>query len=382
MQVRLGLLRLVDGAAPVLAAARGLLAAEGLEMRFSVEPSWATLADRLAWGALDAAVMLPPLALAAAAGLRGGGVPLVVPMGLSAGGNSIALGHAPAEAAAGGGGAVACGRRLLRWLRAQSAPPRFAVVHAFSTHAVLLRYWLAAAGADPDGDIEIVVVPPQHVTAALAEGRIAGFCAGAPWGEAAERSGAGRVLFGSSAIWQGHPEKCLALAAPWAAAHPAAVKGLLRALLQAGRICDRPAEADGLAALLAARLDLPEDAVRATLPGGQALERVRFAAGATWYPWLSQGAWWAAQMGRWGWLPPAADALALAHEVYRPDLLAPAAGELGLPWPVAGAKTEGGHSCPWRLPGNPEPLPLEADQFCDSLIYSENGQILQGVPTH
>jgi two-component system, oxyanion-binding sensor len=39
--------------------------------------------------------------------------------------------------------------RLLEWLHAQRTRPRFAVVHAFSTHNLLLRYWLASGGADP-----------------------------------------------------------------------------------------------------------------------------------------------------------------------------------------------------------------------------------------
>ncbi len=140
--------------------------------------------------------MLPPLALAAALGLRGPPGRLLVPMGLSAGGNTVTLGRAAAEAvqtAPVASDALAAGRRFGTWLRAQSAPPRFAVVHAFSTHNLLLRYWLAASGLDPDRDISTVVIPPEQIEPALAEGRIAGFCAGAPWGEHAAQRGSGQV---------------------------------------------------------------------------------------------------------------------------------------------------------------------------------------------
>jgi ABC-type nitrate/sulfonate/bicarbonate transport system substrate-binding protein len=93
---------------------------------------------------------------------------------------------------------------VLEWLRsyrrANGRPPGFAVVHHFSTHNRLLRSWLAAAGAKSERHVETVVTPPEQVAAALADGRIEGFCAGAPWGDVAEADGAGRILLGSSAI--------------------------------------------------------------------------------------------------------------------------------------------------------------------------------------
>ncbi len=44
---------------------------QGIDVQISIEPSWSNIADKLTYGVLDAAVMLPPLALAACAGLRG-----------------------------------------------------------------------------------------------------------------------------------------------------------------------------------------------------------------------------------------------------------------------------------------------------------------------
>ena len=64
--VRFGLLRLADSAPAVVAVQRGLFRELGLQVELSVEPSWANIADKLAYGVLDAASMLPPLALAAA----------------------------------------------------------------------------------------------------------------------------------------------------------------------------------------------------------------------------------------------------------------------------------------------------------------------------
>src|SRR4051794_35510385 len=207
--IRVGLLRLVDSAPIVLAEAHGLFRDQGLDVRISIEPSWSNIVDKLAYGVLDAAIMLPPLAFAARAGLRGPKVRLLVPMSLSQGGNTIVGSNAAAASLTENGATQRLG--LLEWLRAQQTRPRFAVVHAFSTHNLLLRYWLALGGADPDKHIETVVIPPEQVVEALAAGTISGFCAGAPWGDVAEAQQAGRVLIGTSAIWPFHPEKCLCL---------------------------------------------------------------------------------------------------------------------------------------------------------------------------
>src|SRR5271166_2177449 len=210
--------------------------------------------------------------------------------------------------------------------------PRFAVVHAFSTHNLLLRYWLAAGGADPDRDIETVVIPPENVVAALAAGTIAGFCAGAPWGDVAERENAGRILIGTSVIWPFHPEKCLCFSETWAEANPDLMHHLLRAVLQAQIRCDQPKEASRIAVLLSDPdgLNLPEAASRAALPGGSGPELIRFHAGEAWFPARAHAVWFLGQMRRWGWLGEKADLPALAAGVYRPDLLASAVEAEGL----------------------------------------------------
>ncbi|HEX2942824.1 MAG TPA: CmpA/NrtA family ABC transporter substrate-binding protein [Rhodopila sp.] len=329
-RIRIGVLRLVDSAPVIVAEADDLFEEQGLDVTISIEPSWANIADKLTYGVLDAAVMLPPLALAACAGLRGPKARLLVPMSLSQGGNAItvrtdvadALVHADAPARL----------RLLDWLHTQRTPPRFAVVHTFSTHNLLLRYWLASGGADPDRDIETVVIPPEDVGTALAQGSIAGFCAGAPWGGVAERSGAGRILIGTSAIWPFHPEKCLCVGAAWAESHPDLLIRLQRALLRAQIRCDDVEEAPAIAALLAdpEGLRLPEADARAALPGGGGAELIRFHSKAAWFPARAHAEWFIGQMQRWGWMPDGIDTPALARTVYRPDLLAPAIEEEGL----------------------------------------------------
>jgi NitT/TauT family transport system ATP-binding protein/nitrate/nitrite transport system substrate-binding protein len=296
-----------------------------LRVSLSIEPSWANIADKLSYGALDAAVILPPLAIAIAAGLRGVRRRLVLPMGLSAGGNALTVTPALAARVGVAGSALDRACRLKAAL-ADIPPPRLAVVPGYSTHNLLLRYWLASGGIDPDHEVEIVTLPPEATAAALADGAIDGFCAGAPWGAVAQASGAGTRLIGTTEIWALHPEKALAVDAAFAEAEPAALGALLRALLRAGLLCDDPAGDARLVARLAAAdgLALPEGATRANLAGP---DRPVFAAGATSLPSLEHAAWFGEQMRRWGWMEAA------LPDLYRPDLWSEAASDLGLPVP-------------------------------------------------
>jgi ABC-type nitrate/sulfonate/bicarbonate transport system substrate-binding protein len=366
VRFRLGLLRLTDSAPVLLAEAAGLFAAEGVAVDVSIEPSWANIADKLSYGALDAAVILPPLAIAIAAGLRGARRRLVLPMSLSSGGNTVTLAAPLVQRIGVMGSALERARRLKAAL-AEIAPPRLAVVHGFSTHNLLLRYWLAAGGIDPDCDVEILTLPPEATADALAAGAIDGFCAGAPWGAAAEASGAGARLVGTAEIWGAHPEKALVVDAALAEAKPAALRALLRALLRAARLCDDPAGDARLVALLGAAdgLALPEAPTWAVLAGP---DRPAFAADAAGFPFVSHAAWFAGQMRRWGWMESGMPAL------YRPDLFIEAARDLGLPIPYAAAKPEGGHAENWLLDAAPVRLSMRPELFCDAGIFDEDGQ--------
>lgn len=322
-QIRIGMLRLTDSAPVVVAKSQDIFGALDLDPILSIEPSWANIADKLTYGLLDAAVMLPPLVLASALGLRGPAAKLIVPMGLSQGGNTIVLGGEAIKESA----SLPPGARLVAWLASQTGRPRIAVVHRFSTHNLLLRYWLALTGVDPDRDIETVVVPPEQVVPALASGQIAGFCAGAPWGMTAEMAGAGSVLLGTSDIWPFHPEKCLAVRADWAAANPRALTRLLRALMRAQVVCDQPEAADDVVAALADEggLALPREAARAALPGGSSPEQIHFHGAGAAFPAPPHAMWFLRQMRRWGWLVEETNITLTARAVYRPDLFSLAA---------------------------------------------------------
>jgi ABC-type nitrate/sulfonate/bicarbonate transport system substrate-binding protein len=378
-KVTLALLRLTDAAPLIVAKELGAFADEGLDVRLSIEPSWANIADKIACALIDGAVILPPLAFAISLGLRRGPTPLIVPMSLSLKGNTITLAdHLAADILRGGDGrspstALEAARCFAATCRA-GGPPRLAMVHAYSTHNLLLRYWLAAGGLDPTREVELSVVPPADVVDALHSGTIAGFCAGAPWGVVAARAGIGRTVALTSDIWNNHPEKALAVSRRWAENNPDNLQRLLRALLRAARYCDDPGNARIVADLVAETLMLDPAAVLASLPGaaaddGPGAALSTFFANAATFPWRSHAVWFLREMARWGYVDRTLDVPAVAASVYRPDLYRLAAAEVDVAAPLDDTKSEGEHGAGWTLASTGAPIAMGPDRFCDGAVF-------------
>ncbi|MDR3517768.1 MAG: CmpA/NrtA family ABC transporter substrate-binding protein [Azospirillaceae bacterium] len=372
--LKIGLLRLTDAAPVIVAHEFGFFAEEGLAVTLSVEPSWANVADKLAYGFLDAAVILPPLAFAITLGLRGTPQSLLIPYHLSLGGNTITLAKdlaATVRTTAASEG-ITMADAFARCFRQAADAPVMAVVHAYSTHNLMLRYWLASAGIIAGRDLTLSVVPPARSVEALESRRIIGFCAGAPWGDVAARAGAGATIATSHHVWRNAPEKAFALRESWVRDNPGALSGVLRALLRAAKFCDAPENSAYTAALLSRReyLDVDSHAILSSLPGGGRSDTTsvfyRFAAT---FPWRSHALWFLTQMARWGLIDTAVSRRDLAFQVYRPDLYRAALEPTGEPVPLIDTKREGEHREPWTLPAAPTPIAMAADPFCDGAIF-------------
>ncbi|RBP00951.1 NitT/TauT family transport system ATP-binding protein/nitrate/nitrite transport system substrate-binding protein [Roseiarcus fermentans] len=370
-KIAIGLLRLTDSAPAIVAHAFGFFADEGLDVALSVEPSWANVADKLAFGALDAAVIVPPLAFAVSLGLRGPAEPLIIPYNVSLGGDMITLAKDLAAQLRDDARGVGYAAALAARLKASEGEQTLAVVHDYSTHNLILRYWLAAAGALAERDYAVIVTPPARMVEALGSGRIAGFCAGAPWGDIAERAGVGATVATSGDVWRNGPGKALAVRERWAEQRPEALSGLLRALYRGARFCDAPANATYVAALLSRRAWLAVDshAILSSLPGTHGRNETLFHGSAATYPWRSHALWFLTQMTRWGLVEPGLPLRPIAERVYRPDLYAAALAPVGAPIPASDRKREGEHAADWSLPASPAPIPMGPDIFCDGAVF-------------
>ncbi len=386
-EIRAGIMPLLDSALLVVALERGFAEAEGVQLSLLRESSWANIRDRLAVGHFDVAQMLAPMPIACNLGLTPLAARTLVPMALGLGGNAVTASTALWQAMLGEGAPedldpAGTGRALAAVIRRRTIvePLRVAVVHPHSAHNYELRYWLAAAGIDPDRDVEIVIVPPPLMADALGAGRIDLYSAGEPWNTVAVAKGVGRIVTVKAAIWKSSPEKVLGVAAPFAERHPEALAALLRALYRSAAWCAEPAHHVELAQLLA-RPDYVGCPAEHLLPaltgvidvGGGATLRVPdffvpLARAAT-FPWKSHALWFYTQMVRWGQVVASPENEAIARETYRPDLYRAALRPLGVALPGANAKVEGALEVPTPVGSAGASLTLGPDGFFDGRIF-------------
>jgi len=382
-ELRIGVIPLVDAAPIVSALHLGLFERYGLDVTVSVEGAWASIRDKVAAGVLDAAHMLAPMPIAATLGIDGVGVPMLTALSLNLNGNAITVSDALfGRMQVDGLDPVQAGQALKRVLdadREAGAPPCvLAHVFPFSAHHYELRYWLAGSGIDPDHDLRLTVIPPPQMVEQMTQGRIDGFCVGAPWGGVAEARGVGRSIVNTHQIWHHSPEKVLGVTREWADAHPQTHLAMISALLQASRWLDedtghRHQAADWLVA--SAGLQAPIEVIREALtphpdgdPRGPGLV---FHQGGASFPWGSHALWFMGQMRRWGQYhgDPAQD-LSLAKASYRSDLFRVAARHCGIAAPAQDSKREGLHAASWQSPAEDgSNMRIGSDLFFDGARF-------------
>ncbi|HEY0340722.1 MAG TPA: CmpA/NrtA family ABC transporter substrate-binding protein, partial [Steroidobacteraceae bacterium] len=283
------------------------------------------------------------------------------PISVGLGGNAITVSlplwdEMAREGASSGSFTSAQGAALKRVIdsraRAGRPPLTFGMVYPFSCHNYELRYWLAAAGVDPDRDVRLVVIPPPLLADTLREGQIDGFCVGEPWNSVAVDAGIGAIVTPTTALWPFSPEKVLGCRAEWAERYPEQLAGLLRALYRAAVWTGLPENHAAVAQLLAepryigtsAGLLQRALAGRLTLlPGAQPVSVTDFFVPASHhanFPWVSHALWLYTQMVRWRQVEFSPGHLAAVRATFRPDLYRSALAGLDPDIPATDLKSE------------------------------------------
>lgn len=384
--VRAAFLPLTDSAVLVAARERGFAEAQGIELDLVRTTSWATLRDRLVYGQVQAAQMLAPLAVAVTLGLSQQPAALAAPFKLNSNGNMLVMSGAFAAAlepdlAARLADPLGTGHDFATAIGLFRRKPIIGIVHRFSGHALMLRYWLGSVGVDPDRDVVLRVLPPSLTVEAMRLGEIDGFIAGDPWPAAAIAQGLSEAVAIGARIWQRGVEKVLALRTDWMEANAGTVDRLLVALSGAARWCDDPANRAGLAELLARPDYVGEPAawIEASLEGrviprngAPAIDQpdfLLFHREATAFPWRSQALWIYSQLVRWHQAVPSAGAEAAAGAVFRPDVYRRALGGSGEPMPGASMKLEGAVGVSTGVGAHHGALTLGPDRFFDGRVF-------------
>jgi two-component system, oxyanion-binding sensor len=379
--VRLGFLPLVDAALPILARELGFAEEEGIDLVLLRDMSWATVQDRLLYGHSDAAHLVAPLAIATSLGLGRPAVPISVPFVLGLNGNAITLRPelaAQITTVGSPGDVTAIGAKLKSLAVSASQmgrPLRLGVVHRYSSHNYMLRYWLRGCGIDPNSEVQIITIAPPFAADALAAGEVDGICVGAPWNSVAVERGVGAVVATTSQIWRRGVEKALAMKTEWMEAEGELAHRLIRALYRAGIAFIDPARVEQIGDILSGPnyLNGSAAAIRRVVQ-----DLVLFAQGhdpihipdfmfqhreAANFPWISQAAWLYTQMAEAGHVVPNAADYQTAQNVFRPDAYRAALGPLGVALPGASAKLEGAIADPLGVGTTQGRLILGSDQF-------------------
>ncbi len=384
--VAIAFLPLTDSAPLIAAREKGFAAEAGIDLILHKTTSWATLRDRLVYGQVQAAHMLAPLAIAVTLGLSQHPAALSAPFKLNVNGNALsmapdfaaALDPDPAKRIADPIGAA---HDFAAAIGLHRRKPVIGIVHRFSSHALMLRYWLGFAGVDPDRDLVLRVLPPSLMAEAMRAGEIDGFIAGEPWSSVAVAEGLAEIVAVGSRIWQRGVEKVLAFRTDWMEGNPDTTDRLLIAMARSAAWCDDPANRDELSALLErpGYVGRPASVILPALEGQPVLQHgtppvavddfLLFARESTNFPWRSQALWIYSQLVRWKMVEPSEATEQAAADVFRSDVFRRALAGAALPMPGASMKVEGSLSSPLAVGSNSGKLTLGPDKFFDGRIF-------------
>jgi NitT/TauT family transport system ATP-binding protein len=386
-ELTVGFLPLVDACLPILAREHGFAEEEGVSLELVKDMSWATVLDRLLYGHSDAAHLVAPLAIAATLGRGRPAQSISVPFVLGLNGNAVTLRPEIArqvrpEGQIGDPAQVGAALKdIAQERKAAGRPLNFGVVHRYSSHNYMLRYWLAGCGIRPDVDVEITTVPPPFCADALKQGEVDGICVGEPWNSVAVEQGAGEIVLSTAQIWRRGVEKVLALREQVLDEKREGVQRLIRALCKAGahfvdpvnwelnaQILAEPRYLDGSAELI--RRAISDQLLIAR--GGAMVHypdfmfQYREAAN---FPWVSQAEWLYTQMVRWDNIPFDQKDAEKAARVFRPDVYRSALLGTGEPLPGASSKVEGSVATPMVVGTQQGSIQLEPNSFFDGVVF-------------
>jgi nitrate/nitrite transport system substrate-binding protein len=201
---------------------------------------------------------------------------------------------------------------------------RFGIPHDHSIHAMLLRYYLAEHGLDPDRDVELRVFPPPDSVANMAAGNLDGMFFAEPWNQRAVFEGVGFLHTLSRDIFPDHPCCVLSVTERFVTENPNTYGALFRAVARAGAFADPFENRPKVADMMAPReyLNQPLPVLQQVLLGryadglGSVVER-RDRIGFQSMPHESTAIWLLTQLKRWKVVPADIDVTAIAREVFR-----------------------------------------------------------------
>nr|WP_305123402.1 CmpA/NrtA family ABC transporter substrate-binding protein [Roseomonas sp. GC11] len=337
----LGYIALTDSAPLIIAREKGFFAKHGMpDVEVVKQASWGATRDNLvlggAAGGIDGAHILTPMPYLMHTGRitqNNQPVPMAIMARLNTNGQAISV-------AAKHAGATLDAAPLRKLLTPES---KVAMTFRGGTHDLWIRYWLAAAGIDPDKDVQTIVVPPPQMVANMKVGTMDAFCVGEPWNDQLVRQKLGYSAALTGEVWRDHPEKSFALRGDFVQSRPRAAEALTAAVIEAQRWCDQPANKAEMCEIIGRRawFNVPVVDILNRAQGnidygdGRRVENspllMKYWRDHASYPFRSHELWFLTEDIRWGVLPEGTDTAKLIGEVNQEAIWRAAAARAGVP---------------------------------------------------
>ena len=338
-QLRCGIIALTDCSPLVIATEKGFFKKYGLDVTIAKGANWAAIRDALSSGDNQFTHMLLGMPIASTMGLLGSPKkPMVIPWLLNRNGQAITL---QAELKGKVGADPKALKPFVEKAKKLGEPMSFAMTFPPGTHAMWMRYYLAAGGINPDKDISLITVPPPQMVANMRIGKMDGFCVGEPWNARSIADKIGFTSVTTQDIWKDHPEKVCAFTAEFAEKNPKTVKAVLKGLHEASVWLDDLGNRPEQCAIVSKPnfINCDKDTILGRLLGkldygdGRVVQDefyMHFSKRNCNFPQPKFCNWWLTQFRRWGMVPSAPDYAGVAKQVMRGDIYAEAMKELGV----------------------------------------------------
>jgi nitrate/nitrite transport system substrate-binding protein len=343
-----GFIALTDASPLIIAKEKGFFAKHGMpDVIVKKEASWGTTRDNLelgsASGGIDGAHILTPLPYLLHTGKvakNNQKVPMAILARLNLDGQCISVANTYKDLKVTTDGSPL--KAAFKKAQAGGKEIKCAMTFPGGTHDMWIRYWLAAAGIDPDKDVSTIVVPPPQMVANMKVNSMEAFCVGEPWNDQLVHQQIGFTALTTGELWAKHPEKSLGMRADWVEKNPKAARAITMAVQEAAMWCEKTENKPEMCEIVGRRdwFKVPvEDILDRSLGkidygDGRKVEKsphdMKFWRDFANYPFKSHELWFLTEHVRWGMLPAEADRKALVDQVNREDIWRDAAKALGV----------------------------------------------------
>ena len=305
--LKIGFIAITCASPLIMADPLGFYKKEGLNVQLNKTAGWALIRDKMLNKEHDASHFLSPMPLSISMGLGSNQSQMRVATIQNTNGQAITL-HVKHKDK----------RDPKQWKGF-----KFAVPFEYSMHNLLLRYYLAENGVNPDTDVQIRVTPPPEMVANLRAGNIDGFLGPDPFNQRAVYDEVGFIHILSKEIWDGHPCCAFGMNEEFIKQNPNTYAALFRSVLTAANMANQPKDRELIARIIAPTqyLNQPETVLTQVLTGKFAdglggIKTVPDRAGFDPVPWQSMAVWMLTQMKRWGYVKGDVDYKGIAEKVF------------------------------------------------------------------